>query len=131
MALIKASDLVVEFPIYGGSSRSLKKSFIRAATGGVLATDAADHVIVRALDQVSLEVGEGERVGVIGHNGSGKTTLLRVIAGAYEPVRGAIEVRGRITSMLSITLGMDSEATGLEHIYLRGAVMGLRRYEVD
>lgn len=131
MGYISAKDVVVEFPVYGGGSRSLKKSFVRAATGGVLAKDAADHVVVRALDGVSLEAREGERIGLIGHNGSGKTTLLRVIAGAYEPIRGSIEVRGRIASMLSITLGMDTEATGLENIYLRGAIMGLRRPEVD
>jgi lipopolysaccharide transport system ATP-binding protein len=128
---VRATDLTVEFPIYGASSRSLKKSFIRAATGGVLATDAGDRVVVRALDGVSLEIREGERLGIVGHNGSGKTTLLRVLAGAYEPVGGVLEVRGRVASMLSITLGMEQEATGLENVYIRGAILGLRRHEID
>lgn len=131
MGYIRARDVVVDFPIYGTDSRSLKKTFIRAATGGVLAKDAGDRVIVRALDGVSFEISEGERVGLVGHNGSGKTTLLRVMAGAYEPVSGEMEVQGRVASMLSITLGMDPEATGLENIYLRGAVMGLRRQQID
>ena len=131
MGYVRATDITVEFPIYGASSRSLKKSFIRAATGGVLATDAGDRVVVRALDRVSLEVREGERIGIVGHNGSGKTTLLRVLAGAYEPVAGELEVRGRVASMLSITLGMEGEATGVENVYIRGAILGLRRHEID
>ena len=130
MTAISARDVVVDFPIYGLSSRSLKNIVIRAATGGMLARDAAERVVVRALDGVSFEFREGDRIGIVGHNGSGKTTLLRVIAGAYEPVSGAIETRGRIASMLSITLGMDPEATGYENIFLRAAIMGLKPREV-
>jgi lipopolysaccharide transport system ATP-binding protein len=131
MGYIRASGIIIDFPVYGAGSRSLKKTFIRAATGGTLAKDAADHIVIRALNNVSFEIREGERVGLVGHNGSGKTTLLRVIAGAYEPVSGEIEVRGRVASMLSISLGMDADATGLENLYLRGAIMGLRRHEID
>jgi len=131
MGYVRAKDVVVEFPIYGSSSRSLKKVVIRAATGGILATDARDRVVVRALDRVNLEFVEGDRVGLIGHNGSGKTTLLRVLTGAYEPVSGEIEVRGKIASMLNIWLGMDMEATGDENIYMRGAIMGLRRAQIE
>jgi lipopolysaccharide transport system ATP-binding protein len=130
MGYIRAKDIVVEFPIYGSSSRSLKRAVIRAATGGILARDASDRVVVRALDRVSFEFAEGDRVGIVGHNGSGKSTLLRVLAGAYEPVSGEIEVRGRIASMLNIWLGMDTEATGYENIFMRGAIMGLRRAEI-
>jgi lipopolysaccharide transport system ATP-binding protein len=128
---ISARNIVVEFPIYGTSSRSLKKSVLHAATGGTLAQDATHRIVVRALDDVSFEIRDGDRVGLVGQNGSGKTTLLRVLAGAYEPVSGSIESQGRIASMLSITLGMDPEATGLENIYLRGTIMGLRRRQID
>jgi lipopolysaccharide transport system ATP-binding protein len=88
-------------------------------------------VVVRALNSLSFEFSEGDRVGIIGHNGSGKSTLLRVLAGAYEPVSGSIKVVGRIASMLSISLGMDMEATGYENIYLRGAVMALNPQQID
>jgi lipopolysaccharide transport system ATP-binding protein len=131
MASIKASEIVVDFPIYGGKSRSLKSAVMRTATGGLLARDAADRVVVRALDHCSFEFRPGDRVGLLGHNGSGKTTLLRVLAGVYEPTVGSISVTGRIASMLSITLGMDAEATGRENIYIRGAIMGLRRRDID
>lgn len=131
MHRIKAEQIVVDFPIYGATGRSLKRSVIRAATGGFLARDHSDHVVVRALDHVSFEFREGDRIGLVGHNGSGKSTLLRVIAGAYEPSKGRIQVEGKIASMLSITLGMDPDATGLENIYLRAVVMGLRRREIE
>ena len=126
MHLIAARDLVVEFPIFGAKSRSLKNTFIRAATGGSLEKDSSDRVVVRALDHLDFEFRDGDRIGLVGHNGSGKSTLLRVLAGAYEPVGGTIDVRGTVASMLSITLGMDMEATGYENILLRGAIMGLK-----
>ena len=131
MARVTAHNITVDFPIYGSPSRSLKKTFVRAATGGRLAKDSADRVVVRAIDQLSFDFGEGDRIGLLGHNGSGKTTLLRVLAGAYEPVSGTIEVDGRVGSMLSIYLGMDLEATGYENILLRAAIMGLRPREIE
>lgn len=123
--------MIVDFPVYGGQSRSLKNTFIRAATGGLLAKDAADRLVVRALNKLSFDFQEGDRVGVVGHNGSGKSTLLRVIAGAYEPTGGTIQVTGELSAMLSITLGMDPEATGYENIFLRGVVMGLKPREIE
>ena len=131
MARIIADSIVVDFPIYGGQSRSLKNTFMRTATGGLLARDAADRVVVRALDRCSFEIKEGDRVGLLGHNGSGKTTLLRVLAGVYEPSVGTIAVTGKVAPMLSIMLGMDMEATGLENIYLRGVVMGMKPKEIE
>lgn len=126
MPLIRAKNLIVDFPIYGTTTnRSIKKKILHAATGGALAKDASDHVVVRALDKLNFEFHDGDRVGLIGHNGSGKSTLLRVLAGIYEPIAGEITVQGRVTSMLSITLGMDMEATGLENAFMRGYVMGV------
>ena len=130
MAHIRARNVGVEFPLYGLKSRSLKTTFIRAATGGLLAKDTDDKVVVRALDDVTFDIEEGDRIGIIGHNGSGKTTLLRVLAGAYEPASGSVDVSGRVASMLSIGLGMDSEATGYENIFLRATVMGFKPSEI-
>lgn len=132
MILVEAKNLVVEFPIYSFvSHRSLKKSLLNVATGGRLARDTSDRTVVRALDDLSFQFKEGDRVGLIGHNGSGKSTLLQVLAGIYEPISGNISVNGRVTSMLGITLGMDPEVSGLENIFLRGRLMGLTRRHIE
>jgi lipopolysaccharide transport system ATP-binding protein len=131
MSHVIAKNVVVEFPVYAGKSLSFKSTLIRAATGGRMARDASDRVVIRAVDNLSFELREGDRVGIVGHNGSGKSTLLRTIAGAYEPVSGSMEVSGRFATMLSIWLGMDLEATGYENIFLRATVMGLRRAEIE
>lgn len=130
MATISARNLVVEFPIFGTPNRSFKFAVMRTATGGRLAHDSAKHVVVRALDDISFDFVEGDRVGLVGHNGSGKSTLLRVLSGAYKPLVGKIEVIGKVGSMLSITLGMDFEASGYENILLRGTLMGFSREEI-
>jgi lipopolysaccharide transport system ATP-binding protein len=131
MGLISARDLIIEFPVYGSKSRSIKSAVLNAATGGRIARDAADHVVVRAINRVSFELRDGDRVGLVGHNGSGKSTLLRVLAGAYEPGGGTLRVEGSIASMLNIWLGMDLEATGYENIFMRAVVMGMRRHEIE
>ena len=130
MSSVSAENMVVDFPIYENTHRSLKNTMLRAATGGAFAADGNDRVVVRTLDGLTFKFKEGDRVGLLGHNGSGKTTLLRVVAGAYEPVRGSINVQGKIASMLSITLGIDYEATGYENIFLLGAVMGQTRRQM-
>jgi lipopolysaccharide transport system ATP-binding protein len=124
MARIRARDLVVEFPIYAASTRSLKNAVLRATTGGKVARDSGRRVTVTALDHVSFDFREGDRVGLVGHNGSGKTTLLRVLAGAYEPVAGDLRIEGRVASLLDLSLGLDQEATGYENILVRGLMMG-------
>ena len=131
MTYLRAHDLIVEFPIYGAQSRSVKNTLMRAAAGGAFARDPGDRVVVRALDHVSFELHEGDRVALVGHNGSGKSTLLRVLAGTYEPVGGRLEVRGRVASMLSITLGIDLESTGYENIRLQGLLFGMSKSAIE
>ena len=123
---ITVTDLTVRFPVYGVDAKSLKKALARVTVGGVLGRHAG-VTDVTALQSVSFHLDAGDRLGLIGHNGSGKTTLLRVLAGTYEPISGGLEVKGSVASMLSITLGMDPDATGMENIFLRGAIMGLSR----
>lgn len=130
MARIVAENMVIEFPVYEASGRSFKSAFLKTATGGLLSVDASHHVVVRALDALTFELREGDRVGLVGHNGSGKSTLLRALAGAYEPVSGKLEVTGRIASMLDLWLGMNSDATGYENIFLRATIMGLRPKQI-
>lgn len=131
MSSIILKNLTVDFPIYGAGSRSLKKTFLRSATGGKVARDASDKIVVRALDNINLHLQEGDRVGIYGHNGSGKSTLLKVMAGVYEPVSGSCETQGRLSSMLNLLLGMHPDSTGYENIFLRGKILGLTPQEID
>ncbi len=80
--------------------------------------------MVTALDGLNFEFHVGSKVGLVGHNGSGKTTLLRMLSGVYAPVRGEIFVRGRVASLLDVSMGLDLDATGFENIYLRGIMDG-------
>lgn len=132
MDLINAHNVTIDFPIYSlVGNRSLKKTLISATTGGFFANDAKDTLSVRALDRLSFEFKNGDRVGIVGHNGAGKTTLLQLLAGIYEPCSGELFINGKVTSMLGITLGMDAEATGGENIFLRGSLMGMTKKEIN
>jgi lipopolysaccharide transport system ATP-binding protein len=129
---INANDLCVDFPIFSFTgNRSLKKTILNIATGGVIGADVKNNLIVSALSDINLTIPEGSRVGLIGHNGSGKTTLLQVLAGIYEPTSGSLNVSGKISSMLGITIGMNMEESGLDNIYLKGAYMGLTKKDID
>lgn len=127
MAKIILDSVCVDFPIYNTSGRSLKIQLMQAATGGRMNASAQGSVVVQALRYISMEVKEGDRVALVGPNGAGKSTLLRVINGVYEPTGGRIDVKGNVTGLVDISLGMDSEATGIENIYLRGALLGFNR----
>lgn len=130
MASINLQSVSVDFPIYGMSSRSLKKQLIRFTTGGRLNRSDNQIVIVKALDSISLQIEHGDRIGLIGHNGSGKSTLLRVLAGIYEPTNGNITTIGKVSALLDVMLGMDPESTGYENIVLRGILNGLTKKQI-
>lgn len=126
MAFIRLAGVSVEFPIYSGGSRSLRKLVLHSTTRGNIGHDAHDRLSVLALNEVDLDINHGDRIGLIGANGAGKSTLLKVLAGIYEPTRGRIHTSGRVAALLSSSLGLNLDSTGRENIVMRGMYMGVQ-----
>jgi ABC-2 type transport system ATP-binding protein len=84
-----------------------------------------------ALSDISFEVKKGECVGIIGPNGSGKSTILKLIAGVMSPTSGKIHVHGNVSPLIELGAGMHPELTGKENVYLNGAILGLKRKQID
>src|SRR5919198_2769830 len=83
-----------------------------------------------ALKGVSVEVQEGETLGLLGPNGSGKTTLLKIIGGILRPTEGSVTTRGRIAALLALGAGFHTELTGRENVFLNASILGLSRAEI-
>lgn len=130
MALLILDHVTIDFPIY--DSQKTFRSALRAVTGGLITRDARTpkRVTVRALDDVSLTLKDGDRLGLIGHNGAGKSTLLRVCAQVYEPTLGRVFAEGKISPLFNAAPGLDSDDTGYENIMTCALLMGMTRDEI-
>ncbi|HVQ67154.1 MAG TPA: ABC transporter ATP-binding protein [Bradyrhizobium sp.] len=130
-AIVSLDRVRISFPIYQGGSRSLKKRMLFRGSAGRIGRDAGDQIVIEALREVSVSLGAGDRVALIGANGAGKTTLLRAIAGIYEPVQGEVVTRGRISPMFDLNVGIDGDLSGFDNIHLRALLLGLTPSEIE
>lgn len=128
MSWIAVENVTIDIPVINSHSVSLRTRVLSALQRRTkIRATKPPHQVIRALDDASFYLTEGDRVGLIGKNGSGKTTLLRALAGIYEPLQGTVRMSGRTTTVLDLTFGIDVEATGIENIYLRGYALGMTK----
>jgi ABC-type polysaccharide/polyol phosphate transport system ATPase subunit len=129
--VISLKSVTLNYVIHSAGQASLRGAVLSALVGGALGQDKGGHVNVKALRGVTIDVDEGDRVALYGHNGSGKTTALRVAAGVYEPNSGAVRVRGSISAMLDLNVGMSPDASGRSNIRLLGLHRGLKSARIN
>lgn len=122
MINIHLDNIFVNYNVY--NEQSIKKDIFNKLIGGEIKYSKS-HIIIQALSNISLDISHGDRVGLIGNNGSGKSTLLRVLAGIIEPAAGTIKLNGSVNSLLDINYGLNFNATGIENITMRCALMGI------
>ena len=117
---IELDGVNLSFSVRKERSVTLKEFIVR----GLFLQSVNPRMSVHALRDVSFAVGEGERVGIIGHNGAGKSTLLKLLAGIYPPTSGRVSVQGTISSLFDIALGFERDASGWENIGYRSYLQG-------
>lgn len=126
MASIKLEDVSFWYPVFDVTARSLKVSVMRQFGG-----DGERGIVeVQALSDVSLDLKEGDRLGLVGRNGAGKSTLLKVLAGLVHPQRGGVRVEGRVAPLLTRGLGIHPELSGANNIELPMRLLGATEAEI-
>jgi ABC-type polysaccharide/polyol phosphate transport system ATPase subunit len=131
VASILLEEVTIDFPIYG-SVKSFRTELFAQVTGGLIRREGRrkNRVTVRALENVCLKLGDGDRLGILGHNGAGKSTMLRALAGVYVPTSGRVTIDGRVSALFNTTPGLDMDDTGYENVVTCGLFLGMSRDEI-
>jgi len=135
---VRVENLSKQYRIGGAQARykTMRETLMDMAAAPArrlrrLGRPAPPEETIWALEDVSFEVEQGEVVGIIGRNGAGKTTLLRILSRITEPTEGYAKIKGRVGSLLEVGTGFHPELTGRENIYLNGAILGMKRAEIE
>jgi lipopolysaccharide transport system ATP-binding protein len=133
--ILKVSNLSKQYRVRGLSSvnPTLREALVNAFKNPLSRLDGDDAnqgEILRVLKDVSFVVEPGEVIGIVGRNGAGKSTLLRILCRITKPTSGAVDIYGRVGSLLEIGTGFHPDLTGRENVYLNGAIIGMKREEI-
>jgi ABC-type polysaccharide/polyol phosphate transport system ATPase subunit len=126
MARIELKNVTVDIPLLGGDDSNIKGRIVRRLKRSPKRDEA-----IRALNDINLDLKDGDRIGLVGSNGAGKTTMLRVMAGIYTPTSGTSFIEGKVASLFDAGMGIDLGATGYDNITLRGMFLGESRDAMD
>jgi ABC-type polysaccharide/polyol phosphate transport system ATPase subunit len=110
---------------------SIKHRLANVSTGGQISKESTRVAKVIALRDVNFELNDGDSVGIIGHNGAGKTTLLRTMAGVYKPTSGVVYRSGRVSTIIELGAGLDSELSGYENVFRMGMLIGMSKAKIE
>jgi len=125
---ITLADVHLRFRMYSTRNRSLKEVVVNTLARRRYGKPFTE---INALRGVSLHVPHGERLGIVGDNGAGKSTMLKVISRIYPPTSGTVRYQGFLVPLLEVGIGFNMELSGLENIFLTGAIMGFSRREME
>lgn len=126
MSNIIVKNLVLDYPIR--NRVNVNRNSGSSVGGRIIEKNGESYL--RAIDNISLEIKSGDRVGVIGHNGAGKSTLLKTLGGIYKPTSGSVDINGKVAPLFNLKFGMDMELSGYENIVLRALYLGVPRNEI-
>lgn len=128
MAKIILKNINLSFPIIGADIY-IRGKIINKLIGGKI-EESKKKITIKALDNISLELNDGDRIGLIGHNGAGKSSLLALLSGIYWPDSGKIETEGKIQNLFDPNLGLEPEESGYKNILKIGLMHGFKKKDI-
>ena len=122
---INVENVSMKYRLINEKVESIKEYFFKMINKKLSYSD------FHALTNISFRVTRGERIGIIGHNGAGKSTLLKIISGVMKPTEGNVSINGRVAPLLELGAGFDPELSGIDNIYLNGAILGQTKSMIE
>ncbi len=131
MASLIANNLTLRYPIFD-SDRSFRREFFKRSVGGTIGGGEKGSLpFVTALENINLELSDGDRLGLIGHNGAGKTTLIKLLGGIFEPTSGTIRITGESVTLVTMGIGLDPDDSGYVNITNCGYYLGMTTQQIE